>query len=79
MPDLRVPIAPQPLPLDQIFIAVTEPPADFEARAVALIPESDEFTRRWLRLSPRYLGPKARRVRSLACTKKIAAILTANH
>ncbi|HEX8812771.1 MAG TPA: hypothetical protein VF742_12340 [Terracidiphilus sp.] len=79
LPDLRAPIASQRLPEDQIFLAVTEPPEGFEARAAALIPESDEIIRRWLRLSPRYLGPKARRVRSLACTKEIAAVLTADH
>jgi Urocanase Rossmann-like domain len=79
LPDLRAPIAARDLPGEKIFLAVTEPAADFEARALALIPESDETTRRWLRLSPRYLGPRARRVRSLACTKKIAAMLTADH
>ena len=79
LPDLRAPIAPQRLQQDQIFLALVDPPANFEARAVALISESDEIARRWLRLSPRYLGPKARRIRSLACTKKIAAMLTADH
>jgi hypothetical protein len=71
-PDLPSQIEPQPLRLDDIFFAVADPPSDFEARALTLIPESDEFTRRWLRLSPRYLGPRARRIRSLACSRAIA-------
>ncbi|WP_058188898.1 hypothetical protein [Terracidiphilus gabretensis] len=79
LPDLRAPIAAQPLRLDQIFLAVADAPADFEARVLALIPESERAVRRWLRLSSRYLGPKARGVRSLACTKEIAAILTTDY
>lgn len=50
--------------------------ADFEARAMELIPESDYAARRWLRLSPRFLGPQARRARSLACDSRTAALLT---
>lgn len=50
--------------------------ADFEARAMALIPEGDHAARRWLRLSPRYLGPQMRRARSLTCDSRIAALLT---
>ena len=79
LPDLFAPIAPQPLRVDQIFLAVADPPTDFEARVLGLLPESERAVRRWLRLSPRYLGPKARRVRSLACAKEIAAILIADY
>ena len=79
LPDLRAPIAAQPLEPDQIFIAVAEAPGDFEGRALALVPESERVVRRWLRLSPRYLGSRARRVRSLTCTKEIAVRLTADY
>lgn len=67
------------LPEDQVFVAIEQPPADFEAQALELIPESELAARRWLRLSPRYLGPRARRVRSLACEKRIAAKLATGH
>lgn len=65
------------LPEDQIFVAIEQPPADFEARVLELISESELAVRRWLRLSPRYLGPKARRIRSLACESAIAEKLLA--
>jgi urocanate hydratase len=79
LPDFLGPIAAQPLRPNQIFLAVADAPAGFEARALALIPESGRDVHRWLLLSSRYLGPKARRVRSLTCTKEIAAILTTDH
>lgn len=41
-------------------------PADFEKLAMAALAEDDHSNRRWVRLSPRYLGPAARRVRSAA-------------
>jgi hypothetical protein len=66
----------QPLPPDRVFVAVDHPPSDFESRALASIPINDHATRRWLRLSPRYLGPAARRMRSLSCDPKLAASLT---
>lgn len=37
----------------------------------------DHLNRRWLRLSPRYLAPAARRLRSLACDEATAAKLIA--
>jgi urocanate hydratase len=63
----------QPLPPDHIVVALSHPPADFDRIALSMIPESDHATRRWLRLSPRYLGPKARRARSLVCDRSTAA------
>ena len=65
----------QPLPSQSVFVAFAQPPADFEARALALLSEDDQATRRWLRLSPRYLGPQARRIRSLCCDQQIATQL----
>lgn len=60
------------LPENCFFVALEQPPADFEARALELIPESEFAARRWLRLSPPYLGSRARRVRSVACTRMVA-------
>jgi urocanate hydratase len=70
-------VAPAILPEGQEFRVFAEAPADFEARALALIPETDVAARRWLRLSPRYLGPRARRLRSLGCDRATADALTA--
>lgn len=58
-------------PLDKTFLVLRDPPPSWEARALALIPESDHAARRWMRLSPRYLGPAARRIRSLPCAPAI--------
>lgn len=69
-------VAPATLPDGRELWVFADPPADFEARALALIAESDHAARRWLRLSPRYLGPQARRVRSLACDGETAKKLT---
>jgi Urocanase Rossmann-like domain len=52
------------------------PSAEFEQRALALIPAGDQAARRWLRLSHRYLVPQARRIRSLPCDPSLAAELT---
>jgi hypothetical protein len=60
-------VRPAAIPAGREFCIFADAPADFEARALAMIPESDHATRRWLRLSPRYLGPQMRRVRSLVC------------
>jgi hypothetical protein len=75
LPDLTSEIKAQPLSSDRIFVAVVEPPAEFEARVLALVPEGDYAVRRWLRVSSRYLGPKLRRVRSVACSREIASEL----
>lgn len=58
------------------FCFFQEAPADFEAQALALIPETDLALRRWVRLSPRYLGPQARRMRAMPCDGEMAAKLT---
>lgn len=70
--------APAPLPDGCEFRIFANPPAEFDGRALALVPESDYALRRWLRLSPRYLGPQARRVRSLPCDGEMADKLAAN-
>ena len=65
------------MPPDHQLLIVTAS-AGFEERALALLPESDRTGRRWLRLSPRYLGPKARRIRSVFCEHAIAEKLIAD-
>lgn len=59
-------------------------PAEFVQRPAALdalllehLPPADHVNRRWLRLSPRYLGPAARRFRSVACDAETASNLIA--
>ena len=64
-------IEPVPLPEGWTFRAWPSPPADFDAILAAILPEDDHLNRRWLRLSPRYLGPSARRGRSLACSPQV--------
>jgi urocanate hydratase len=54
------------------------PSAEFESRALRLIPEDDHVARRWLRLSHRYLGPQARRIRSICCDRATAKKLMAD-
>jgi len=41
--------------------------AAFEALLQQIVPPENTAGRRWLRLAPRYLGPRARRLRGLAC------------
>jgi hypothetical protein len=65
-------VAPSPLPPGRVFLAVANPAAEFESRALAAIDVTDLAARRWVRLSPRYLGPQARRVRSLICDRSAA-------
>ncbi len=62
-----------PSPGSRAFTVWTSPSHDFEAGATTVLGENDHVNRRWLRLSPRYLGPAARRIRSLACTADEAA------
>jgi Urocanase Rossmann-like domain len=50
-------------------------PAAFDALLIEQLPPHDRINRRWLGLSPRYLGPAARRLRSLACDAETAAKL----
>jgi hypothetical protein len=67
------------MPEGRTFFAVPIPDGlaltGFDALlAEALAPE-DRLNRRWLRLSPRYLGPAARRIRSLECSRETASQL----
>jgi len=70
-------VAPAPLQDGREFFVFPNAPTDFDARALAMTPEADYAMRRWIRLSPRYLGPQARRVRSLACDGETAEKLKA--
>ncbi len=70
---LRVP----PLGTDCAFLVCVQPGTEFEGAALEAIPESDGAARRWLRLAPRYLGPQARRYRTLPCDRATAARLQA--
>lgn len=72
-------VVPAAIPAGYEFCVVADAAADFEARALELIPEGDGVARRWLRLSPRYLGPRLRRVRSVACDAQIARALTTDN
>jgi urocanate hydratase len=51
--------------------------AAFESIFLEHIAPGDFFNRRWLRLSPRYLGPSTRRLRSIACDESTATNLIA--
>jgi hypothetical protein len=51
--------------------------AGFEALLAGQLASDDQFNRRWLRLSTRYLGPAARRLRSVACDEPTALKLIA--
>ena len=50
-------------------------PAGFDAMLLKLISPDDLGTGRWLRLSPRYLGQQARRLRALTCDAETASRL----
>ena len=49
--------------------------AAFDALLAESVTTADYANRRWLRLSPRYLGAQARRLRSLECDEETAATL----
>ena len=59
----------------QIPADFAQRPADFDALLLEHLPPSDHATIRWLRQSPRYLGPHSRRLRSLACDEETASKL----
>jgi urocanate hydratase len=68
----------QSMPQDRTFFFVSDPSGfplglDKVARLLAeeLAPE-DHLNQRWLRLSPRYLRPDARRIRSFECSQETA-------
>lgn len=75
-------IGPFALRQDRRFLALEIPqhfvqrPAAFEGLLAQSVPADDKANRRWLHLSPRYLGPQARRFRSLECDAETAATLT---
>jgi len=54
----------------QIPEEFSQRPAGFDAWLQEHVPQGDLRTQRWLRLSPRYLGPQARRLRSLTCDEE---------
>ncbi|UWZ83873.1 hypothetical protein [Occallatibacter riparius] len=62
-------------PVGHSLVTAQSPSAELEQRALALIPAGDHAARRWLRLAHRYLGPQARRIRSVPCDSSIAAEL----
>jgi urocanate hydratase len=59
------------MPAGHLLAAFQSPSAEFEQRAFTLIPLGDHAARRWLRLSHRYLGPQARRIRSAPCDSSL--------
>jgi len=68
-------IEPAPMHADRRLIILPFRSDGSEQRALDLIPEADHAARRWLRLSQRYLGPQARRIRSLCCDSATAETL----
>ena len=56
----------------EIPSALTRESARIDEMLAASLAEGDFVNRRWLRLSPRYLGPKLRRVRSVVCETDLA-------
>lgn len=74
------PTAPQPARRLLIWAAPAEfaqKMAAFDALISGHLSPGDYLNHRWLRLSPRYLPPAARRLRSLACDEANAAELSA--
>jgi len=59
----------------EIPVALMRELARVEEILAASLAENDLINRRWLRLSPRYLGPSARRVRSVVCANGAVAEL----
>jgi urocanate hydratase len=71
----------EPQPEERKFLVVEIPAAwaqrtaSFDALLAEFAAAADTANRRWLRLSPRYLGAQARRLRSLECDEEAAAQL----
>lgn len=71
-------IHPQPLPPGAQFFVFPLPPdwsrpaSAFDELILECLSPGDHVNRRWMRLSPRYLGVAARRVRTLACDSETA-------
>jgi Urocanase Rossmann-like domain len=70
-------IEPAPWPAGYRLVILPSGTDGMEQRALDLIPKDDHAARRWLRISQRYLGPQARRIRSLCCDSAAAEKLTA--
>jgi len=76
-------VEPQPMPEAHRLVLLNPPPGSYallqslDAKLQALVPESDHVTRRWLRLAPRFLGNRARRLRSIALPLAEATALEA--
>jgi len=73
-------ISPEPaLRIWPVPAAWAQRTSQLDALLLAQLPAETHTARRWLRLAPRYLGAKARRLRSVACddatASKIEAIL----
>jgi Urocanase Rossmann-like domain len=60
------------VPEGRSLFVFQSPSAERENRALTLIPEDDHAARRWLRSAHRYLGPQARRIRSVPCNPALA-------
>jgi urocanate hydratase len=62
-----------PIPSGKTLLTVAFPPAlgrrttEFESLLLGSLAEDDFLARRWFRMSPRYLDPRARHIRSLLC------------
>jgi urocanate hydratase len=65
-------VRPSVMQAGHLLAVIQSPSAEFEQRALTLIPQGDHAARRWLRISHRYLGPQARRIRSVPCDAAIA-------
>jgi hypothetical protein len=59
----------------QIPAEFAQHPAAFDELLAQHLPPHDLVTHRWLRQSPRYLGPQSRRLRSLTCDEATASKL----
>jgi hypothetical protein len=66
-------------PTGHTFLTVSIPTgwtlAEFDALLAEHLAPEDHLNQRWLRLSPRYMGPAARRIRSLECSQETASKL----
>ena len=71
-------LQPTPLPAGITFKVVQVPAAfaqeaaKFDALLLGALPVDDHANRHWIRLSPRYLSPQFRRLRSVACDEQAA-------
>jgi hypothetical protein len=75
----RIEVLPEPSDRQFVILPIPEAwsqrSAEFDAVLLEFVPEDDHVNRRWLRLSPRYLGHPARRLRSFECDAETASKL----